>query len=111
GLWRGGLARGERRGKSQPAGIEDEALLHGTFARNGNAPCQVGAAEGNVHDVAAGLQLQCRGRFAMRGEELQFPVGARLIAKDTPQEALVDVLAVLSEYRQEQALSGSGGGG
>ena len=97
--------------RRKPAGVEHEPLLHGALAGDRDLAGEIGAAEGDVDDVLAGLEPDDGARLAVGGDEPGLAVGPGPVAEDAPHEALLDALPVLGQQGHERELATAGGGG
>ena len=104
------LAAGDLGYQAQPSGVEHEALLHGALAGDRDLAGEIGAPEGDVDHVLAGLEPDERARLAVGGDEPGLAVGPGPVAKDAPDEALIDALPVLGQQGHERELAAAGGG-
>ena len=104
------LAAGNLGYQAQPPGVEHEALLHGTLARDRDLAGEMGAAERDVDHVLAGLEPDLRARLAVRGDEPRLAVGPGPVAKNSPHQALVDALPVLGEQGHKRELAAAAKG-
>ena len=91
---------------AEAAGVEHEPLAHGRAGRDRDLARDVGAPEGGIDDVVAGLEADRRARVALGHQQLRLVLLAGYRLVDPPRQALIDALAIDRQQRDEIDLGG-----